>query len=73
MAKKRNSSSPAPAAQDKPATLKDLLSQDVLNKLKAQANEAQAEQDKRKEDERQRAVEAKKLNRRSWITTLSIC
>lgn len=72
MAKKRNSSSPAPAAQDKPATLKDLLSQDVLNKLKAQANEAQAEQDKRKEDERQRAVEAKKLNRRSWITTSSI-
>lgn len=72
MAKKRNSSSPAPAAQDKPATLKDLLSQDVLNKLKAQANEAQAEQDKRKEDERRCAVEAKKLNRRSWITTSSI-
>ncbi|AHC18690.1 MULTISPECIES: YqkE family protein [Paenibacillus] len=64
MAKKRNSSSPAPAAQDKPATLKDLLSQDVLNKLKAQANEAQAEQDKRKEDERQRAVEAKKAEQK---------
>lgn len=73
MAKKRNSSFAAPAAQDKPATLKDLLSQDVLNKLKAQANEAQAEQDKRKEDERQRALEAKKLNKRSWTTTLNIC
>jgi hypothetical protein len=64
MAKKRNSSMPAPAAQDKPATLKDLLSQDVLNKLKVQANEAQAELNKRKEEERQRVLEAKKAEQK---------
>lgn len=65
MAKKRNiHNNSAPAAQDKPATLKDLLSQDVLAKLKAQANEAQAELDQRKEQERSQAEEARKTEQK---------
>ncbi|MDP4099032.1 YqkE family protein [Paenibacillus sp. P96] len=64
MAKKRKSAAPAPAAQDKPATLKDLLSSDVLEKLKAQANEAQAEQERRQEEERAKAIAARKAEQK---------
>ena len=43
MMAKSKKHTPAPkAAQDKPTTLKDLLSSDVLEKLKAQADEAKA-------------------------------
>lgn len=53
--KKRQPAAPAPASTDKPATLKDLLSSDILDKLKAQATELKAEEAKRKEDERKQA------------------
>lgn len=64
MAKKRRPAAPAQPAQDKPATLKDLLSPEVLDKLKAQANEAKAEQEKRQEEERTRAIEARKAEQK---------
>jgi hypothetical protein len=61
MAKKR--SHPAPAASsisaDKPATLKDLLNPETVNKLKVQADAMKAEEAKRKEEERKRAEEAR--------------
>ncbi|CAH1218592.1 MULTISPECIES: YqkE family protein [Paenibacillus] len=57
--------SPAPkAAQDKPATLKDLLSSDVLAKLKAQADEAKAAETERKERERQEAEAVRKAEQK---------
>ncbi|MFM9276520.1 YqkE family protein [Paenibacillus jiagnxiensis] len=64
MAKKRKPAAPAQAPQDKPATLKDLLSSEVLDKLKAQANEAKAEQEKRQEEERTRVIEARKAEQK---------
>ncbi|WP_342554554.1 YqkE family protein [Paenibacillus sp. FSL R7-0652] len=65
MAKSRRHT-PAPKAQtqDKPATLKDLLSSDVLEKLKAQANEAKAAEAERKEQERLQAEEARKAEQK---------
>lgn len=57
MAKKKAS---APrAAEEKPATLKDLLDPAVLQKLKAQAAEMKAEEEDRKEAERKRKEEAR--------------
>lgn len=60
MAKKKRNIPTPQASADKPATLKDLLSSDVLNKLKAQANELQAAEEQRKEDARKQ-VEAERL------------
>ena len=57
--KKRQQASDKVSLQDKSATLKDLLNQDVLNKLKAQADEWKAEEEKRKEESRKRTEEAK--------------
>ncbi|WP_248925241.1 YqkE family protein [Paenibacillus hamazuiensis] len=55
MAKKKgNASAPAPAPQEKPATLKDLLSPEVARKLKEQADEMKAAEEKRKLEERER-------------------
>ncbi|MDQ1912492.1 YqkE family protein [Paenibacillus sp. GD4] len=66
MAKKRNSTTaPAPkAAQEKQATLQDLLSRDMVDKLKAQANEMKAEEAKQKEEARKRAAEAQKAEQK---------
>lgn len=63
MAKKRQDSRhsrPRPAATEGPATLKDLLSSEVLGKLKEQADQLKAEEQSRKEAERQ-AAEEKRL------------
>ncbi|MFC3748434.1 YqkE family protein [Paenibacillus sp. GCM10012306] len=57
--KKRTQTPPRAAAADSPATLKDLLSSDVLSKLKAQADELKAEEKQRQEAARQ-AVEDKR-------------
>lgn len=64
--KKKFPSTPRPAAVDGPATLKDLLSSDVLSKLKAQSDELKAEENDRKEAARkvvedQRTAEKKRL------------
>lgn len=66
MAKKRQAQSrkPQPAASDKPATLKDLLSADVLDKLKNQANELKAAEDQRKEAARQQAEAERKAEQK---------
>ena len=57
MAKKNRASArpTATPAQDRPATLKDMLSADVLDKLKAQANELKVEEQQRKEQQQQEA------------------
>lgn len=62
--KKRPAAAPAPAAQDKPATLKDLLSPEVLSKLKAQADEMKAEEAKRKEEARQKGEAERKAEQK---------
>lgn len=64
MAKKNKAPARPAAAQDKPATLKDLLSADVLDKLKAQANEMREEEQQRQEQERQKAEEARKAEQK---------
>lgn len=46
-------------SQDKPATLKDLLSPEILGKLKAQADELKAEEARIKEENKKRAEEAR--------------
>ncbi|MBP2114205.1 YqkE family protein [Paenibacillus silagei] len=42
--KKKNTPAPRPAATDAPATLKDMLSGEVLEKLKAQSDALKAEE-----------------------------
>ncbi|ANF98324.1 YqkE family protein [Paenibacillus bovis] len=64
MAKKNKAPARPAAAQDKPATLKDLLSADVLDKLKAQANEMREVEQQRQEQERQKAEEARKAEQK---------
>lgn len=62
--KKRNASHPAPVAGDKPATLKDLLGESTIAKLKAQAAELKKEEDRRREEERTKAEEARKAEQK---------
>ncbi|MCP1182536.1 YqkE family protein [Paenibacillus sp. 1781tsa1] len=62
--KKRTPAPKAAVAQDKPTTLKDLLSSDVLEKLKAQADEAKAAEAALKEQERQQAEEARQAEQK---------
>lgn len=70
MAKKRpqnsRSASAAPSGQasDKPATLKDLLSADVIGKLKAQADEMKADEAKRREEKRKQEEETRKAEQK---------
>lgn len=65
MAKKKNTP-PAPRAPkaDAQPTLKDLLSSEVLNKLKAQADELKQEESSRKEAERKTAEDARKAEQK---------
>ncbi|MNP46346.1 hypothetical protein D3C76_1403360 [compost metagenome] len=56
-------SSSAPSA-DKPATLKDLLGEGTIAKLKAQANELKKEEEQRKEQEQIKAEEARRAERK---------
>ncbi|KWX74256.1 hypothetical protein D3C73_473660 [compost metagenome] len=64
--KKKTIPTPRPVASDAPATLKDLLSSDVLDKLKAQSDALKAEENEKKEAARkavedQRKAEQKRL------------
>ncbi|CAM2871806.1 YqkE family protein [Paenibacillus sediminis] len=65
MAKKKKTI-PAPnhANQDKPATLKDLLNAEVLNKLKAQADQLKEIEEKQKEVARKQAEEERKAEQK---------
>jgi hypothetical protein len=62
--KKRTGGASKPESQDKPATLKDLLSPDILSKLKAQAEELKADEGKRKEEALKQAEEARKAEQK---------
>lgn len=65
MAKKRgHASAPKAISQDAPATLKDLLSPEVLSKLKAQSDKLKDEDAKRKEEQRKEAEEARKAEQK---------
>ncbi|MDB4865761.1 MAG: hypothetical protein JWR03_94 [Cohnella sp.] len=67
MSKKKTASSPKPASDDKPATLKDLLGADTVAKLKEKAEalkseELQRQEQKRKQEEEARKAEQKRLD-----------
>lgn len=65
MAKKKANPAPKRVEKDDEASsLKDRLSPDVLNKLKAQAAEMKAEEEKRREDARVKAAEARKAEQK---------
>lgn len=66
MAKKKGRPAPGtPAsAADKPATLKDLLGEDTIAKLKAQANELKKEEEQRQEQARIRKEEARRAEQK---------
>lgn len=62
--KKRPPVAPKPAAQDKPSTLKDLLSPEVVDRLKAQAAELKSQEEQRKEESRKQAEEARRIEQK---------
>lgn len=62
--KRRPTTAPAQTASDKSITLKDLLSSDVLNKLKVQAEELKLEENNRKELERQKSEEVQRTEQK---------
>ncbi|WP_410772234.1 YqkE family protein [Fontibacillus sp. BL9] len=64
MAKKKTSRTPASAPAEKPATLKDLLGEATLAKLKEQANELKKEEEQRREEARVKAEEARKAEQK---------
>ncbi|MNS27292.1 hypothetical protein D3C72_592370 [compost metagenome] len=64
MVKKKSRPAVPARTEDKPATLKDLLSSEVLGKLQAQAAEMKADEQKRLEEARQQAEEARKAEQK---------
>lgn len=62
--KKQNTGAPRHAAADAPATLKDLLSSDVLSKLKAQSDALKAEEQDKKEAARKAAEDQRKAEQK---------
>jgi hypothetical protein len=63
MAKKKHPA-PRPAASDKPATLKDLINPDIVNKLRAQSDQMRADEEAKKEQARKLALEAQKAEQK---------
>lgn len=61
---KRHVPAPKPASEDRPATLKDLISPDALAKLKAQAESMKAEEAKKQEEAQRKAAEARKAEQK---------
>ncbi|MGF7046770.1 L-lactate utilization protein LutC [Paenibacillus sp. DS2015] len=62
--KKKPTHAPKPASDYTPTTLKDLLSGEILDQLKAQADEMKAEEQKKKEAEQLRIVEARQAEQK---------
>ncbi|WP_438347371.1 YqkE family protein [Paenibacillus sp. FA6] len=58
--KKRSTPAPKPVSDDRPITLKDLLSGEILEQLKSQADEMKAEELKKKEEQELMKAEARK-------------
>ncbi|MEC0246844.1 YqkE family protein [Paenibacillus chitinolyticus] len=63
---KKNRPAPGPRAadSDKPATLKDLLNPQVIEKLKAQSDQMKADEAKRREEDQRKAAEARKAEQK---------
>ncbi|WP_200760659.1 YqkE family protein [Effusibacillus dendaii] len=55
---------PKPQTTDKPATLKDLLNEETLAKLKSQQAELQAEEDRRQAEKRLQEEAARKAEQK---------
>ncbi|NHN28940.1 YqkE family protein [Paenibacillus agricola] len=55
---------PKSAAEDKPATLKDLLNPEIVQKLKAQSDEMKAAENKQREDVLKQAADARKAEQK---------
>jgi hypothetical protein len=66
MAKPKHAGEPgsAPAPADKPATLRDLLRPEVVNRLQAEAEALRAEEARRKEEQRAQAEAARKAEQK---------
>ncbi|UUZ95577.1 YqkE family protein [Paenibacillus sp. P25] len=64
MAKKRPITAAKPEAREASATLKDLLSPEVLGKLKAQSEEWKAEAETRREEQRKQAEQRRKAEQK---------
>lgn len=64
MAKKKTPGARPAAPADKPATLKDLLGETTIAKLKEQATILQKEEDQRKEEARLEAEQARKAEQK---------
>lgn len=64
MAKKKPRPTPPVTSGDQPATLKDLLSPDILSKLKEQAADMKREEEQRKEEIRLQAEEERKAKQK---------
>lgn len=63
--KKKPPIAPKPVSDEKSATLKDLLSPEILDKLKAQANELKVEEEQHKEKLKKQAEEARKAEQKA--------
>jgi hypothetical protein len=64
MAKKNKAAARPAASQDKPATLKDMLSADVLDKLKAQATELREQEHERQEQQRREVEDERRAEQK---------
>jgi len=64
MKKKHHRKEPA-KKQEKPATLGDLLNQDVMEKLKAQKQQLEEEEEKKQQEEALRKKEAARLREKN--------
>jgi hypothetical protein len=62
--KKRPIAAPKTTTEDKPTTLKDLLSPQILSKLKEQADEMKAEEARAQEEKRKQAEDARKAEQK---------
>ncbi|MNP57890.1 hypothetical protein D3C76_1527580 [compost metagenome] len=62
--KKRPTPAPKPDSEYKPTTLKDLLSGDIIEQLKSQADEMKAEEKKKQEEQELQKVEARKAEQK---------
>lgn len=62
--KKKMPTTPRPAVAEGPATLKDLLSSDVLSKLKAQSDALKVEENDRKEAARKEVEDKRKAEQK---------
>lgn len=62
--RKQHTKSPINTIQEKPATLKDMLSADILDQLKLQAEELRKAEEQQKAEKRKLAEEARKAEQK---------